>query len=90
MMTSLLFSPCTLRALSNFISLLEEPLKFSAHKHIFEGDHYGNKQFSPLQHVECGEGGAQVECSDVAHMRYCMPVTLAAPRMIMEKGGNVV
>ena len=31
-----------------------------------------NKQFSPLQqHVECGKGGAQVECSDVAHMRYC-------------------
>ena len=31
-----------------------------------------NKQFSrQQQHVEGGEGGAQVECSDVAHMGYC-------------------
>ena len=38
---------------------------------FWEGD-YGNKQFSPLQqHVEGGEGGAQVECSDVAYMGYC-------------------
>ena len=45
--------------------------KVTAHEHIFEGD-YGNKQLSPLQqHVEGGEGGAQVECSDVAHVRYC-------------------
>ena len=43
----------------------------TAHEHIFEGD-YGNKQFSRLQqHVECEEGDAQVEYSDVAHARYC-------------------
>ena len=51
---------------------LEEPIKVTAHEHIFEGE-YGNKKFSRQQHVhvECGEGGAQVECSDIAHMRYC-------------------